>query len=272
MDKRTINIIIGVVLALFAIFMINRHLAQREALIQQLIREGQIIEVVAARVDISKETTITANMVELRRIRSQSFQTGDLTSIDSAVGKFAEVDILKGQHINSNMVRSLGAAKYLSQAVPQGMRAITIPVDKISAVEGLLKPGDVVDIISTFPIPNQQGQSDNVVITIFQGVKILATNRNLSQYTVSTNVDTVTLALKPEDIKILTYILDWSRIRLVLRAPLDSTTEYGYTAVTWEALMKKLGMWLEEPIQAQEETIEVYRATKVEEAPIFKNQ
>ena len=40
MDKRMINIIIGVVLALFAIFMIQKHLAQRDALIQRLIAEG----------------------------------------------------------------------------------------------------------------------------------------------------------------------------------------------------------------------------------------
>lgn len=268
MDKRTINIIIGIILAMFAIFMINRHLAQREALIQKLIREGQIVEVVVAKTDIPKETILTVNMVGLQRVRSQSVQSGDLTSLDSAIGKFAEVDILKGQHINSNMIRPLGAARYLSQAVPQGMRAMTISVDKISAVEGLLKPGDSVDVIATFNIPTSQGKSEVVVVTVFQGVKVLATNRNLSQYQVSEGVNTVTLALKPEDIKVLTFILEWSKVRLVLRPPLDTTTEYGYTAMTWEALMKRLGMWQPLPEQPEQPTIEVYRATKREAASV----
>jgi len=269
MDKRMINIIIGVVLALFAIFMIQKHLAQRDALIQKLIAEGEIVEVVAAKTDIPKESTITINMVGLTRVKAKSVQAGDLTSLDSAIGKFAEIDILRGQHINSNMVRALGSARYLSQAVPQGMRAITIAVDKISAIEGLVKPGDSVDVISTFNVPDPiTNESEVVVVTIFQGVKVLATNKNLSQYTTSKAIDTVTLALRPDDVKVLTYILEWSTIRLVLRAPLDTATEYGYAAVTWEALMKRLGMWQEMPIEEPPPTIEVYRATEVEETPV----
>lgn len=268
MDKRMINIIIGVVLALFAIFMIQKHLAQRDALIQRLIAEGEIVEVVTAKTDIPKESTITINMVALARVKSKSVQAGDLTSLDSAIGKFAEIDILRGQHINSNMVRALGSTRFLSQAVPQGMRAITIKVDKISAIEGLIKPNDNVDIVATFNIPDEvTGESEVVVVTIFQGVKILATNRNLSQYQASKTIDTVTLALRPDDVKVLTYILEWSTIRLVLRAPLDTATEYGYTAVTWEALMRRLGMWQEIKYEAPPPTIEVYRATEVEQSP-----
>ena len=268
MDKRTINIIIGVVLALFAIFMIQKHLAQREALIRKLIAEGELVEVVVAKADIPKETTITVNMVGAATVRAKTVQPGDLTSLDSAIGKFAEIDILKGQHINSNMVRALGGAKFLSQAVPQGMRAITIPVDKVSAIEGLIKPGDNVDVVATFDVPDPAtNESEVVVVTIFQGVKILATNKNLSQYQTADVINTVTMALRPDDIKVLTYILQYSTIRLVLRAPLDTATEYGYTAVTWEALMRRLGMWQEVPVEPPQPTIEIYRATSVEESP-----
>lgn len=269
MDKRMVNIIIGVVLSLFAIFMIQKHLAQRDALIRRLIAEGEIVETVIAKTDIPKESTITINMIGLSRVKSKSVQAGDLTSLDSAIGKFSEVDILRGQHINSNMVRALGSARYLSQAVPQGMRAITIQVNKISAIEGLIKPGDSVDIIATFNIPDPiTNESEVVVIAIFQGVSVLATNRNLSQYQVSQSIDTVTLALRPDDVKVLTYILEWpAAIRLVLRAPLDTAIEYGYTAVTFEALMKRLGMWQEVPYQEPAPTVEIYRATEREEAP-----
>ena len=270
MDKRTINIVIGVVLALFAIFMINNHLREREKLIQELIAKGQIVEVVVASRDIPKESTIRMDDVRVERTKSQAFQPGDLTSVDSAIGKMAEVDILRGQHINSNMVRALGGIKYLSKAVPQGMRAVTIPVDKISAVEGLLRPGDNVDVVSTFSIPNEFGESDVVVVTIFQGVKILATNRNLSTVRVSQSIETVTIALNPDDVRTLTYILEWSTIRLVLRSPGDVITDPPgqYKAVTWESLMKQLGMWVEPMIAPAESTIEVYRATKLEETPV----
>jgi len=268
MNKRNINIIIGIVLALFAIFMINHHLARREALIQELIRAGEIVEVVLARVDIPKETTITADMVSLGRVRRKAFQPGDLTSLDSAIGKFAEVDILKGQHINSNMVRSFAAIRFLSQGVPQGMRAITIPVDKITAVEGLVKPGDKIDIVGTFDIPQPGGQIEPIVITVFQGVKVLATNRNLSQYRVSKEIDTITLALAPEDVKTLTYMMDSARVRLVLRAPLDTSQEFGYQAVTFETLMRKFNLWQELPPEPEKKTVDVFTGTQMEEVEV----
>ena len=75
------------------------------------------------------------------------------------------------------------------------MRAITIEVNNVAGVEGLIRPGDNVDIVSTFNIPNEYGESEVVVVTMFQGVKILATDRNLSQVRTSPTVDTVTVAL-----------------------------------------------------------------------------
>jgi len=267
MDKRMLNLIIGIGLAVIAILLINTKMQQDQKLIQQLISKGEILEVVVAKVDISKESTITQDMIVLNRIRSNSYQPGDLTSPDSAINKFAMVDILKGQHINSNMLRSLGGARFLSQRIPKGMRAMTIPVDKISSVEGLIKPSDYIDIIGTFVISAGQ----NMVVTLFQGVKILATGKNLSPYRIDSSADTVTLALKPEDIKLLTYVLESGhKIRLTLRAPLDSSQETGYSGVTFETLMKRLGMWAQPPQAQKEPTLDVYKGSQKEEVAVSR--
>lgn len=238
---------------------------QDQKLIQQLISKGEILEVVVARADIPKESTITQDMIALSRIRSNSYQPGDLTSLDSAINKFAMVDILKGQHVNSNMLRSLGGAKFLSQRIPKGMRAMTLPVDKISSIEGLIKPSDHVDIIGTFVISAGQ----NLVVTLFQGVKILATGKNISPYRINSLADTVTVALKPGDVKLLTYVLEaGNKIRLVLRAPLDSSQEIGYSGVTFETLMKRLGMWAQAPQVERKPTLEIYKGTQKEEVTV----
>ncbi|MBD3264699.1 MAG: Flp pilus assembly protein CpaB [Candidatus Omnitrophica bacterium] len=271
MDKRMLNLIIGVGLAVIAIIMIHGYMQRKEKLIQELIRKGQIVEVVVARQDIPAESTMSEDMVSLERVNSKSFQPGDLTSLQSVVGKIATVDILRGQHINRNMVRSLGNIKYLSQSVPQGMRAITIPVDKISALEGMLKAGDRVDIVSLFNLPSPGGGSFLSVVNLFEGVKVLATNRNLSPYQVSQKADTVTLALRPEDVKLLTYVMENAKIRLVLRPPNDSSHEEGYSMVTMETLLKKLGRWAPPAPEEAAPTISIYKGTKEkEEVPIPK--
>ncbi|MDD4294760.1 MAG: Flp pilus assembly protein CpaB [Candidatus Omnitrophica bacterium] len=270
MDKRVmINIIAGVLISTSAIIFILQEMKKRDALIQDLIRKGEIVDVVVARTDIPKETTISSEMVEMKRVRRQTLQPGDLTSEASAIGKFAETNILKDQHINSNMIRALNTIKYLSQSVPQGMRALTIPVDKLSAVEGLLKPGDKVDVVGTFPVPVGGGQQMPVVITVFQGVKVLATNKNISPYMVTNEIQTVTLALMPDDIRTFTYILGFGQvIRLVLRGPLDTTQEYGYSAVSFDVLMRKLGLMVDQPIEVEKPKIDVYRGQEIEETEI----
>jgi len=267
MDKRMLNLIVGIGLAVIAILLIHTRMQQDQKLIQQLVSKGEILEVVVARTDIPKEGAITKDMVALNRIRSNAYQPGDLTSLDSVISKLAKVDILKGQHINSNMLRSLGGATSLSQRIPKGMRAMTIPVDKISSIEGLIQPNDYIDIIGTFVISAGQ----NLVVTLFQGIKILATGKNFSPYKVDNSADTVTLALKPEDIKLLTYVIESGhKIRLALRPPLDSSQEIGYSGVSLETLMKRLGMWAQPPQTEEKSTLKIYKGTQKEEIAVTR--
>ncbi|MFH1771288.1 MAG: Flp pilus assembly protein CpaB [Candidatus Omnitrophota bacterium] len=269
MDKRMVNIVIGLIVGMFALFLIWQHNARQEARIQRLIEEGKLVEVVVARRDIPKETTITQDMIEKKVVKKNTLNPNDLSDVQSVIGQFAETDILRGQYISANMLRILTGADYLSQTVPPGYRAITIPVDKISAIEGLLRPGDKVDIIGTFSLPTGSGQNAPVVVNVFQNVKILATNKNISPYQQSTSIDTITLSLKPENVKVLTYMLEWSKLRLVLRSPLDTGEEFGYSAVTFDNLMARLGFTPPPPTSKQDElTVEVYRGSQSGEEPL----
>jgi pilus assembly protein CpaB len=270
MDKRIVNLLIGVGIAVIAIIVINGQMQSREKLIQELIKKGQLVEVVVAKDDIPRETTITSDMVKMSTVPSKTLQPGDLTSLDSVIGKFTITDILKDQHLNSESVKPLIGFKYLSEGVPTGMRAITISVDKLSAVEGLLRPGDKVDIIGTFSFPSERGQNPPIVVTLFQGVKVLATNKNLSPYRAEGKADTVTMALKPEDIKMLTYSLELGKIRLVLRAPTDTSEDYEYSALTLEGLLNKLGMIKPSVPEERPATVEIYKGSKQEEVPVAK--
>ncbi|MBN3039750.1 MAG: SAF domain-containing protein, partial [Candidatus Omnitrophica bacterium] len=103
MDKRTINLIIGLFLGLMAVLIIHNIMTQQQAVLERLKAEGEAVEVVVAAVDIPRETTIQRDMVSMLTVNRNTYQPGDLTLIESVLGQFAEIDILKGQHINSNM-------------------------------------------------------------------------------------------------------------------------------------------------------------------------
>jgi len=272
MNKRIVNLAIGLGVALIVIMMIQNYIASQRQLIEKLLEEGKAVKIVIAKVDIAKDTIITADMVSLKTEPKASMQPGDLTSLESAIGSLAVVDILRGQHINSNMLQTSTAFKFLSQSVPTGMRAFTISVDQLSGIEGLIKPGDYVDVIGTFRFPTgREGESMPIVVTLLQGIKVLASNRIISPYQVPQKAGTITLALKPEDARVLAYALTIGSIKLVLRAPLDSSVEYESNAITFEALLKKMGMYIPQPpTVAPPPTVEVYRGSSKKEEKTFK--
>ncbi|MFA5338143.1 MAG: hypothetical protein WC330_07410, partial [Candidatus Omnitrophota bacterium] len=68
MDKRIVNLLIGVGIAIIAIIVINAQMQSRERLIQELIKKGQLVEVVVAKEDIARETTITSDMVKIATV------------------------------------------------------------------------------------------------------------------------------------------------------------------------------------------------------------
>jgi pilus assembly protein CpaB len=61
----------------------------------------------------------------------------------------------------------------LSDAVPQGRRAVTLPLDPSSSFSGLLRPGDRVDLLCT-----REGGSGGVAL--LEAVPVLAVGKNVS--------------------------------------------------------------------------------------------
>src|SRR3546814_6154354 len=88
-----------------------------------------------------------------------------------------------------------------SSHLSAGRRAITMPVDAINSVSGLLQPGDLIDLYVSF-----EYQRRRITAPLLQGVLVLATGAN-TQYANDSGsarpgaYATVTLDAAPEDRK-----------------------------------------------------------------------
>jgi Flp pilus assembly protein CpaB len=122
--------------------------------------------------------------------------------------------------------------------------------------------------VGVFSFPAGGGMNAPIVITLFQNVKLLAIDKNISPYRVEGKATSVTLALKPEDIKMLTYALELGKVRLTLRTALDTSEEFEYSALTLDGLLNKLGMIQQRVEQPKPPTVDIYRGPKEEAAPI----
>lgn len=109
-----------------------------------------------------------------------------------------------------------------SSRLGQGRRAITIPVDSINSVSGLLAPGDLIDLYVSF-----EYQRRRITAPLLQGVLVLATG-TATQYAGDHNqsspsaYSTVTLDAAPEDAVKLVAARQGGSITALLRHPHDS--------------------------------------------------
>ncbi len=274
MNKKIVNLGIAITLAALVVIMFQDFLKSTvEKYRQELLKKDRVSVVVAA-TDIYKGTKITSHHVRLKSLPRDLAEIGAFWSVDSAIGKIAVKDILEGEQITTSKVLLEHRQNRFSNLTPPGKRAVTIPVDKISSINGMIKPGDNVDIIGIFPFKSGK-ETQNVVVPMFEKVKVLAVDQDFNpSMAKKTNIpSTLTLALTPEQAELLTYSLEIGKIRMLLRSPADeSITNKEFITINklWEKLMNIKSAPRQPPPSAPPPTVEIYRGSKKEAEVIQK--
>lgn len=113
-----------------------------------------------------------------------------------------------------------GSRAGLPILIPEGRRAMSIPVDQVVGVAGFVIPQTRVDVLLTIQPP---GQSESVTQIILQNLEVLTagqtTQRDDQGNPITVNV--VTLLVTPEDAERLSLATSQGRIQLALRGMLD---------------------------------------------------
>src|SRR5690606_18918337 len=108
-----------------------------------------------------------------------------------------------------------------STRIEAGRRAITVAVDEINSISGLLEPGDLIDLLVTV---DQQGEK--VTVPLLQGVRVMATGQRSVDDPKSGErrmYSTVTLNTDPLQAQNVVLAREAGRITALLRNPQDST-------------------------------------------------
>lgn len=135
----------------------------------------------------------------------------------------------------------------LAGRTPPGKRAITVMIDSLGAVGGLVNPGDYVDVIAHLNIPKTAGaeeenkaKKETLTAMIFQRLLVLAINTNLDEpgaYDDQQKEKTlkVTFAVTPEEAGLLAFADKNGSLELSLR-PLNESGKPMIAAATWATL------------------------------------
>ena len=253
--QEKLPLIIAVAAGILAIFLLNIYLQSREAEIlakakqvaQQVQPQAPIEEtaiVLIAQRDIPPQVPITGDDIVVKEIPVQYIQPQVVTNIGEVVGQIAAAPISQGEQIlKTKLLPPHKVVKSLSEITPKGKRAITIVVDNVATVAGFLKPGDYVDVFAfakppkgTAWLEDDKKADKPILLPIFQGVEVLAVGKQFSGASIpiegapapaqpKTGDNTVTLALKPQEAILLSFINKHGDVRLALRSSEDVEPE-----------------------------------------------
>ncbi len=175
------------------------------------------VSVVVAAQDIHQRHVIGAADLAATRLASAAVPPGALLRSAEALGKVAQVDVLKGQPITSNLVAP-GAPGFLP--IPQGWVAATIPASEQQAVGGYVTAGDEIDIQATL---TETAFSPTVLNprqltrTVFPAVRVIEVGPAGSKSSQALAVaSSLTVLVTPCDAPYLTWLLTSGSVRYTL--------------------------------------------------------
>ena len=217
--ERKWTIIIAIVLGLLAVVLTNVYFRQKEAQLRMATKP-----VLVAAKQISKGAVIDYNMLAFKVMPVKFTQPGALRARELAVGKTTLVPIMPGEQILATKLAAPGTGLTLAGKTPPGKRAFTITFDPAAAVGGMVRPGDHVDVLASF-------SKQQIMLTLFQNVLVLAVGqqmvptaeaKGLGRRTGTPQKSTITFALTPQEVQILTVAMEHGKIQLTLRPPMES--------------------------------------------------
>ena len=235
-------LLVAVVLGILSIVGINMYIQKIK---QDSIRGEELVDVYVASKRIAAGTTIEDSYITVKQIPSKfvrSLRDSQIKKREAIVNSKALLDIEENQIIQSYHVDAdFKAGQGLE--FRSTSRAITIKVDAVSGIAGMLRPGDYVDVIGCFEL---QGfgvggvKVPQISTVLMRQIKVLATDQQTdpNSKTPTFAYRTVTLRVKPEQVTKVAHAQMFGKIFLakVQDSAIKDRNRYPMTA---ERLLKE---------------------------------
>lgn len=150
---------------------------------------------------------------------------GAMTVPGEAIGRVLTARVVKGQMLLSGMLAPVGTGSGLQALVPKGMRAVSVPINEVSGLSGLLVPGCRVDVVC---IMEDRKTGQIIARTVVEDVQVSSVGQTLSMNSKATDDPSTnrsaTLLVTPTQAEALALAGSQGMTRLILRSGDDSST------------------------------------------------
>ncbi|WP_343928252.1 Flp pilus assembly protein CpaB [Pigmentiphaga daeguensis] len=205
----------------------QRQIQGRIDAIEADARAARIAVVVAAS-DLEAGQRLSADLAAVREIPAEWAPSG---AVDP--GRFGDLDgavlahpVRAGEPLLPLHLEA-GRPAPLAERLGEGRRAVTIPVDEISSVSGLVQPGDLIDLYVSF---DHRGK--RTTMPLLQRMRVLATGHQTETQGAGGEAprgafSTVTLDATPDEAVKLIIARDGGILTAMLRRPGDGSPAPG---------------------------------------------
>ena len=225
LNKTVLMVGVAILAGLFAAWAAREYIQDTITQIEQQAQVKTVQRVVAA-YDLPEGTRIEAVHVAVRDIPEPWVVSGSLVpeAFIQIEGQVITTALKVGDPVLwANVAKAQNAP--FSAKINPGRRAVTIPVDAINSVSGMLVPGDLIDLYVSFEYRKRQ-----ITAPLLQGVLVMATGRQskngdaegLEEGGVDQGYSTVTLDTAPEEAAKLVAARQSGMITALLRNPEDN--------------------------------------------------
>jgi len=224
-----IALLIGGVAAFAASIFLKKQVAAIEAR-----GKGTTNNVLVAKIDIAKGGQLSPENIAIRAVPVEYSHSIAITpeEFDRVKGQALAYPVKRGEMILWGLMETQKVPTF-SARVEAGHRAMTVPVDEINSISGMLEPGDTIDLMATV-----DNKGKKATFPLLQSVLVMATGQRSTddpktgekrQFT------TVTLNTTPDHAHNIIVARDMGKLTALLRNPQDkqaiSNTRYDVAAL-----------------------------------------
>ncbi len=176
------------VFALLAVFFMYSYVTSVEE--ESRKRNGTEVLAVVAKKDIHEMESVNETMLEFKAIPKKFLEPSAIAlekkeedkesakTLKALTGNVAIVPIRKGEQLTFNKLTDPGGRTGMAAQITPGKRAISVPVNELTGVSKLIKPGDRVDLLAVIDVGG--GKENKVAKTVLQDLVVLATGRYIT--------------------------------------------------------------------------------------------
>ncbi len=209
----------GVALTLSAIFLARQRITAAEREVQKKISP---VEIVVPSIPIRAGDAFTEQNLARKSVPATGTGSRNVPAaeFELLLGAHAKGNLAEGEPILWTDVDEPFDTERFSQTIPAGRRAFTIEVNTSSSFAGLVRPGDIVDLLCE----REAGRASQAWV---RAIPVISVDRHFGKSPSreeSRDISTVTVSVSPEEGRLLAAAGREGRIHWFLRNPTEPST------------------------------------------------